>query len=148
MEVSSSLIKSHFDAVEREDLSFHGLPSNSKSLLPCLNHGNEKRSRSFKGNRHIKICSEHFTLDDFINRHSSKKRSKANAVPSMFLWNKEKQKKVQPVKRSALEKLDQGRAKEEATDTVVMVVSLFTLDKKSSVKTVASRSIYLQNYIG
>ena len=143
MEVSSSLIKSHFDAVEREDLSFHGLPSNSKSLLPCLNHGNEKRSRSFKGNRHIKICSEHFTLDDFINRHS--KRSKANAVPSMFLWNKEKQKKVQPVKRSALEKLDQGRAKEEATDTVVMVVSLFTLDKKSSVKTVASRSIYLQN---
>ena len=50
------------------------------------------------------------------------------------------------MKRSALEKLDQGRAKEEeATDTVVMVVSLFTLDKKSSVKTVASRSIYLQN---
>ena len=145
MEVSSSLIKSHFDAVEREDLSFHGLPSNSKSLLPCLNHGNEKRSRSFKGNRHIKICSEHFTLDDFINRHSSKKRSKANAVPSMFLWNKEKQKKVQPVKRSALEKLDQGRAKEEATDTVVMVVSLFTLDKKSLLKTIASRSIYLQN---
>lgn len=85
-------------------------------------------------------------MDDFINQHSSKKRSKANAVPSMFLWNKEKQKKVQPVKRSALEKLDQGRAKEEeATDTVVMVVSLFTLDKKSSVKTVASRSIYLQN---
>ena len=35
------------------------------------------------------------------------------------------------MKRSALEKLDQGRAKEEeATDTVVMVVSLFTLDKK------------------
>ena len=103
------------------------------------------RSRSFKGNRRIKICSEHFTLDDFINQDSSKKRSKANAVPSMFPWNKEKQKKVQPVKRSALEKLDQGRAKEEATDTVVMVVSLFTLDKKSSVKTVASRSIYLQN---
>ncbi|RMX54531.1 hypothetical protein pdam_00004632, partial [Pocillopora damicornis] len=88
-------------------------------LLPCLNHGNEKRSRSFKGNRHIKISSEHFTLDDFINQHSSKKRSKANAVPSMFPWNKEKQKKVQPVKRSALEKLDQGRAKEEATDTHV-----------------------------
>ena len=85
-------------------------------------------------------------MDDFINQHSSKKRSKANEVPSMFPWNKEKQKKVQPVKRSALEKLDQGRAKEEeATDTVVMVVSLFTLDKKSSVKTVASRSIYLQN---
>ena len=84
-------------------------------------------------------------MDDFINQHSSKKRSKANAVPSMFPWNKEKQKKVQPVKRSVLEKLDQGRAKEEATDTVVMVVSLFTLDKKSSLKTIASRSIYLQN---
>ena len=84
-------------------------------------------------------------MDDFINQHSSKKRSKANAVPSMFPWNKEKQKKVQLVKRSALEKLDQGRAKEEATDMVVMEVSLFTLDKKSSLKTIASRSIYLQN---
>ena len=103
-----------------------------------------KRDRDLS--KAIKIYSEHFTLDDFINQHSSKKRSKANAVPSMFLFFKEKQKKVQPVKRSALEKLDQGRAKEEeATDTVVMVVSLFTLDKKSSVKTVASRSIYLQN---
>ena len=28
---------------------------------------------------------------------------------------------------------------------VVMEVSLFTLDKKSSLKTIASRSIYLQN---
>ena len=99
-----------------------------------------KRDRDLS--KAIKIYSEHFTLDDFINQHSSKKRSKANAVPSMFPWNKEKQKKVQPVERSALEKLDQGRAKEEATDTVV---SLFTLDKKSSSKTIASRSIYLQN---
>ncbi|CAH3035446.1 unnamed protein product [Pocillopora meandrina] len=53
----------------------------------------------------------------------------------MFLWNKEKQKKVQPVKRSALEKLDQGRAKEEeATDTIRKILIYWDITtRKSSV---------------
>jgi len=43
---------------------------------------------------------------------------KVDAVPSIFSWNKDKQDKVQPVKRSAVEKLNQSRAEEEeATDT-------------------------------
>ena len=72
----------------------------------------------FNINRHTKICSEHFTSDDFINPYSSKKRLKVDAVPSIFSWNKDKQENIQPVKRSALEKLHQSRAEEEeATDT-------------------------------
>ena len=45
--------------------------------------------RYFNVNRHTKICSEHFTSDDFINPYSSKKRLKADAVPSIFSWNKD-----------------------------------------------------------
>ena len=62
---------------------------------------------------------EHFTSDDFFNPYSSKKRLKADAVPSIFLWNKDKQETVQLVKRSTLEKLNQWRTEEEeeATDT-------------------------------
>ena len=54
-------------------------------------------------NRHTKICSKHFRSDDFIDPYSSKKRLKADAVPSIFSWNIDKQGNVQPVKRDALE---------------------------------------------
>ena len=67
--------------------------------------------RYFNVNRHTKICSEHFTSDDFINPHSSKKRLKADAVPSIFSWNIDKQENVQPAKRAALEKLNQLKEK-------------------------------------
>jgi len=71
--------------------------------------------RYFSVNCHTKICSEHFTSDDFINPESAKKRLKADAIPSIFAWTKEK---AQPVKRSVLEKLNESRTeKEEATDT-------------------------------
>ena len=63
--------------------------------------------RYFNVNRHTKICSEYFTSDDFINPYSGKKRLKADAVPSIFSWNIVKQENVQPVKRAALEKLNQ-----------------------------------------
>ena len=74
--------------------------------------------RYFNVNRHTKICSEHFTSDDFTNPYSSKKRLKADAVPSIFSWNIDKQENNQLVKKSALEKLNQWRTEEEeATDT-------------------------------
>ena len=105
-------------STNRKDLSFHGLPLNSKSLLSVWITKMKGDPRYFNINRHTKICSEHFTSDDFINPYSSKKPLKANAVPLIFSWNKDKQENVQPVKRSALEKLNQWRAEEEeATDT-------------------------------
>ena len=97
--------------------------------------------RYFNVNRHTKICSEHFISDDFINPHSSKKRLKADAVPSIFSWNIDKQENVQPVKRSALEKLNQWRTEEEeATDTASegegdMAVSTTTGEELISRKT-------------
>ena len=105
-------------SASRKDLSFHGLPLNSKSLLSVWITKMKRDPRYFNVNRHTKICSEHFTSDDFINPCSSKKRLKADAVPSIFSWNKDKQEKVQPLERSALEKLNQWRAEEEeVTDT-------------------------------
>ena len=108
-------------SASRKNLSFHGLPLNSKSLLSVwITKMKRKEIHDiyFNVNRHTKICSEHFTSDDFINLYSSKKRLKAYAVPSIFSWNKDKQEKVQPLKRSALEKLNQWRAEEEeAMDT-------------------------------
>ena len=71
--------------------------------------------RYFSVNCHTKICSEHFTSDDFINPYSTKRRLKVNAVPLIFAWNKEK---AQPLERSVLEKLNVSRTEEEeATDT-------------------------------
>ena len=67
--------------------------------------------RYFNVNRHTKIYSEYFTSDDFINPYSGKKRLKADAVPSIFSWNIDKQENVQPVKRAALEKLNQLKEK-------------------------------------
>lgn len=124
-------------SANQKDLPFHGLPLNSKSLLSVWITKMKRDPRYFNVNRHTKICSEHFTSDDFINPYSSKKRLKADAVPSIFSWNKDKQEKVQPVKRSAfIEKLNQSRTEEEATDTASegegdMAVSTRTERKKN-----------------
>ena len=87
-------------------------PLNCKSLLSVRITKMKTDPRYFNVNRHTKICSEHFTSDDFINPYSSKKRLKADAVPSIFSWNIDKQENVQPVKRAALEKLNQWRTEE------------------------------------
>ena len=41
-------------------------------------------------NEHIKICGEHFVMEDYLNPYSVKKRLKDGAVPSIFAWNKDK----------------------------------------------------------
>ena len=85
--------------------------------------------------------SSFFSLSSHLNPHSSKKRLKADAVPSIFSWNIDKQENVQPVKRSALEKLNQWRTEEEeATDTASegegdMAVSTTTGEELISRKT-------------
>ena len=96
-----------------------------------MDRENEKRSTIFQRQPpYENLQREHFTSDDFFNPYSSKKRLKADAVPSIFSWNEDKQETVQPVKRSALEKLNQWRTEEEkATDTAsegVMAVSTRT----------------------
>ena len=120
-------------SANRKDLSFHGLPLNSKSLLSVWITKMKRDPRYFNVNRHTKICSEHFTSDDFINPYSSKKRLKADAVRSIFSWNIDKPENVQPVKRSAIEKLNQWRAASEGEGD--MAVSTRTGEELISRKT-------------
>ena len=101
-------------SANRNNLSFHGLPLYSKCLLSVSITKMKRDPRYFSVNCHTKICSEHFTSDDFINPYSTKRRLKMDAVPLIFAWNKEK---AQPVERSVLEKLNASRTEEEeATD--------------------------------
>ena len=69
----------------------------------------------FNVNKHVKICSEHFSPEDFIIPDAKKRRLKHDAVPSIFAWSEES---PEPVARSAVEKLNTSRQEEEeATDT-------------------------------
>ena len=104
-------------SANQKDLSFHRLPLNSKSLLSVRITKMKRDPRYFNVTRHTKICSEHCTSDDFINPYSSKERLKADAVPSIFSWSKDKQGTVQPVKRSALEQLNKLRSEEEGSNS-------------------------------
>ena len=55
-------------------------------------------------NEHIKICGEHFVIEDYLNPYSVKKRLKDGAGPSIFAWNKDKisLRKDASVKKSCL----------------------------------------------
>ena len=69
----------------------------------------------FNVNKHVKICSEHFRPEDFINPEAKKRRLKRDVVPSIFAWSEES---PETVARSAVEKLNTSRQEEEeATDT-------------------------------
>ena len=68
----------------------------------------------FNVNKHLKICSEHFNPEDFINPKAKKRRLKHEAVSSIFAWSEES---PGTVARSAVEKLNTSRQEEEeATD--------------------------------
>ena len=86
--------------VNQKDLSFHGLPLNSKSLLSVwIMKMKRESSRKFQCQSSYQNlqCTSH----DFINPYSSENFFKADGVP-FFSWNKDKQERVQPVKmRSA-----------------------------------------------
>ena len=65
----------------------------------------------FNVNKHVKICSEHFSPEDFIN--SDVKKRRFDAVPSTFAWSKEN---PETVARSAVEKLSTNRARGRRSD--------------------------------
>ncbi|PFX25192.1 THAP domain-containing protein 1 [Stylophora pistillata] len=100
---------------KRPDISFHGLPLDNKALLKTWIAKMRRNPNYFNVNKHVKICSKHFSPEDFINPDAKKRRLKRNAVPSIFAWSKER---PQTVARSAVEKLNTSRQEEEeATDT-------------------------------
>lgn len=100
---------------KRPDISFHGLPLDNKALLKAWITKMRRNPNYFNVNKHVKICSEHFRPEDFINPEAKKRRLKRDAVPSIFAWSEEK---PETVARSAVEKLNTSRQEEEeATDT-------------------------------
>ncbi|XP_068731089.1 uncharacterized protein [Montipora capricornis] len=100
---------------KRPDISFHGLPLDNKALLKTWITKMRRNPNYFNVNKHVKICSEHFSPEDFIIPDAKKRRLKRDAVPSIFAWSEES---PEPVARSAVEKLNTSRQEEEeATDT-------------------------------
>ncbi|XP_058946272.2 uncharacterized protein [Pocillopora verrucosa] len=100
---------------KRPDISFHGLPLDNKALLKTWITKMRRHPNYFNVNKHVKICSEHFRPEDFINPEAKKRRLKRDVVPSIFAWSEES---PETVARSAVEKLNTSRQEEEeATDT-------------------------------
>jgi len=102
----------------RKDLSFHSLPINNKPLLKQWIAKIKRHPSFFNVNTHTKICSAHFTSEDYINPEATKRRLKANAVPSIFAWTKEEDLKIKKRQSIAAKKLEDRRKDvEEATDS-------------------------------
>jgi len=100
---------------KQKDLSFHGLPLNNKPLLNLWISKMHRNPHYFSVNKHVKICSAHFTPDDFIDPYATKRRLKPGVVPSIFAWTNEE---PEPTERTVVQKLGQSRMEQdEATDT-------------------------------
>ena len=50
-----------------------------------------------------KVCSDHFTPEDFISSASQKRKLKKGACPSVFSWTSQGQERSLPAKRSKLQ---------------------------------------------
>eukprot|EP00795_Rhopilema_esculentum_P007394 gene7394-13147_t len=103
-----------------EDISFHCFPLNDKKRLNIWITKMKQDPRFFTIRKHMKICSVHFSKNDFIDPLAKVKRLKATAVPSRFKWTTpscEQQEEVEQA-RQALKKFESCRVQaEEATDT-------------------------------
>ena len=59
--------------------------------------------KDFKVTESTKVCSEHFTPEDFISSLSQKRKLKSGACPSVFSWTSQTQERSLPSKRSKLQ---------------------------------------------
>ena len=59
--------------------------------------------KDFKVTESTKVCSEHFTPEDFISSSSQKRKLKNGASPSVFSWTSQVQERSLPSKRSKLQ---------------------------------------------
>ena len=74
-------------------ISFHSFPKEEKRKNEWIVKIKRDLGTNFKLTKHTKICSEHFTRDDYAAMIPDLPRAKpclkANAVPSVFRWNVE-----------------------------------------------------------
>lgn len=100
---------------DKQDLSFHSLPLRDKKRLNLWITKMKRDPKFFRVNKHAKICSSHFTEDDFIEPLANKKRLKRTAVPSKFIWTEPGRESTE---RQVLGKLQVWHEnKDEETDT-------------------------------
>ncbi|XP_076842458.1 uncharacterized protein LOC143487035 [Brachyhypopomus gauderio] len=64
-------------------VSFHSFPMDEKVKTKWLEN---IRRDNFQVTKHTKICSVHFTGDDFVEG-SQRRRLKGSAIPTLFQWN-------------------------------------------------------------
>ena len=68
-------------------VSFHSLPKDKNMLRKWIVKIKRDPGPNFVINQYTKICTEHFTLDDYFptsDKPNSRHRLKPNAVPSVF----------------------------------------------------------------
>ena len=78
----------------------------------------------------MKVCSDHFTPEDFISSANQKRKLKKGACPSVFSWTSQAQERSLPAKRSKLQE-EQEILEAEITATACEVPRLFA-DFKST----------------
>ena len=69
-----------------KNISFHSLPLNDKKRLNIWIPKMKRDPKYFSITKHTKICSVHFTKNDFIDSIEKVKRLKSTSVPSRFEW--------------------------------------------------------------
>ena len=78
----------------------------------------------------MKVCSDHFTPEDFISSANQKRKLKKGACPSVFSWTSQAQERSLPAKRSKLQE-EQEILEAEITATACEVPRFFA-DFKST----------------
>lgn len=75
-----------------EHISWHSFPTNETIRSQWIARVGRDVGEMFTIKKNTKVCSAHFTPDDFRQRfHAKRKLLKPNAVPSVFSWTQPSQ---------------------------------------------------------
>ena len=100
-------------------ISFHSFPKEEKRKKEWIVKIKRDAGANFKLTKHTRICSEHFTCDDYAATIPDLPRArfclKANAVPSVFPWNAEIHQRTSNTSKKAAQPCD-VESREYVTD--------------------------------
>ena len=91
-------------------ISFHCFPEvNSEKGKAWIQKIRRDPGSDFIINKRTKVCSEHFTPDDFVfgnlSLNGRRRRLKQSAIPSVFAWTRGKNKRTSLTSQKALQPL-------------------------------------------
>ena len=107
--------KSGHRIVDGKRVSFHSIPAKQSIRLQWIHAIRRDPGKVFKITRQTKVCSLHFTEDDFMKDPaglSTKRTLLPNAVPSVFSWTS--QTKFTPRQYETAETSDSEESEESA----------------------------------